>query len=323
MSESSQEQKKSGVKTPDLSGAITSMQEAFARTPSLLKRVVFLVLGILALTGILDSLLLMLGWGNVYSATEEILNASMKSAATNTMLLAVLKGVIGILASVEGGAVVVSANVGAFFQGFAELIDLAFNFFLTISGLIAAKIGLIKIIELTGISIFAGAAFLLMAFDPGLKGMLGRLGKVLMAIGMVLFFVFPLTIASVGSAYEQHRIQTEIQYTENVGILAERAGEISFRSLTNEEGRGNALGVVREGTTVLWDGFMSMVISYILMFVMLPLLSLGLCYLIIKQILADGGYVQAGEKLESGVGGISSFMLSKNKKREQDREASE
>lgn len=273
----------------------------------------FLALGILALSGILDNLLLMLGWGNVFTATEQILNDSMKSAATNTLLLALLKGAVSLLTSVEGNIVVVSANFGAFFSGFSQLLDMAFNFFLTISGLIAAKIGLLKIIELTGVSIFAGIAFILFAVDPSIKGVLGKIGKTLITIGLVLFFIFPLSIASVGIAYESHRIQTEIEYTENIGVLSERTSEISFRSLGNDEGRSNALSVIKEGTNTLWNGFMDLVISYILMFVLLPLTSLGLCYLIIRQILNNSGNTQASTILESKANALTSFMLSKNK----------
>ncbi|MBE0472155.1 MAG: hypothetical protein IBX55_21935 [Methyloprofundus sp.] len=320
MQESQKEENQpNGEKWTGLTRGLKSSQETLVQMPSVLKRLLFLVMGILALTGVLDSLLLAVGWGNIYDTTEEILNASMKSAAANTMMLAVLKGLIGILASVEGGVVVVTANVGAFFTGFSELVDLAFNFFLTMSGLLAAKIGFIKIIELTGVSVFAGPAFILMAFDPSLRGTLGKLGKTLMAIGLVMFFLFPLAIASVGSAYANHRINTEIQYTENLGILSERASEINFRSLTNEEGRSNALGVIRDGTGVLWDGFMNLVVSYILMFVLLPLASLGLCYLIIKQILTDTGNIKEGEHLSAGVNSLTGFMFSKNK---QDKEYS-
>lgn len=218
------------------------------------------------------------------------------------------------MSSLEGSALVVSANIGAFFSGFVELIDMAFNFFLSISGLIAAMIAFIKVIELTGISIFAGASFILFAVDPSIKGTLGKIGKSLITIGSVMFFLFPLSIASIGSAYESHRIQTEIQYTENIGVLSERSAEITFRSLSNNEGRSNALALVKEGTRSLWDGFMSIVVSYILMFVLLPLISLGLCYLIIKKILSDNGQGAASESLENKANALAGFMFSKGKK---------
>lgn len=73
MSENSTTTPQAKTKPPSLQ----SVKNNLAILPNILKRIVFLTLGILALSGILDNLLLLLGWGNIFAATEQILNASM------------------------------------------------------------------------------------------------------------------------------------------------------------------------------------------------------------------------------------------------------
>lgn len=275
---------------------------------SLLLRGVYLAAGILALTGVLDSVVNGLGYGQVLSGTDHILQSSMKNAAITTMLLTSIKGVLAMISSVEVSILVISGNFGALLEGFSELVNIALRFFLTMTGVMVAKISFIQIIQLMGLSVFAGSGFILLAMDPWIRTFIGRVGKIILSIGVVMYFVFPTMITVVGVAFESHKVSSEITYSENVAIMSQRAEEITFSSLRSEDGRAQALSLLSDGMTTLWEGLLNVFVSYLLMFLILPFASLGLCYLIIKQSLMDNGFHDQVKLLQGQEENMSGFI---------------
>ncbi len=278
--------------------------------PMILLRVVLIILAILAISGALNAWMMMLGWNGVFQAAYSILDDSLKSAAIFTIALTAIKGTLELFSTISVGVIVANVTVGEFLQGPLAVVDFLFRFFIASTGIIIAQISLLKLIELIGITTLCGTGFICLAIQPEAGSFFGRLGRLLLIIGLVLYLVFPAMVASVGKAYETHRIDTEIQNKENIAVLSQRSSEISLRSLATRDsaGRDAARETFSDGISSIWQGFLGVFISYTLMFIFLPLAGLGFCYLIIQQAMLSLNYSSQVDTLESGRRGLMNWV---------------
>lgn len=262
-------------------------------------RVAFLVLGLLAVSGLLSVFVERLGWGMVFESARALLDDSMTSATVNTFVLVGVKSGLEMIQSVEGSVGIVSGNLGALVaHGPYELVAFAFRFFLLSMGLIAVQISLLEIIQLSALPLLTGLGAFMLAFQPSINSLFGRLGRFLMVLGIVIYFVFPAILMTVGSAYETQRIDSEIQNTENFAILSERASDLSLRDLSSSSGRDQVVSTFTDGIQGTWGAFLNIVISYMLMFVIAPLAAVGLSWLLISQTMKSLNYTTPVQKTE-------------------------
>jgi hypothetical protein len=278
-------------------------------------RFICVILALLSISGFLNYILALLGWHLVLDSAYSILNDSLKSAATHIVGLMFIKGLLELFSTIQLGLIFANVSVGEFLQGPLAIIDLLFRFFIASTGLITAQISLLKLIELVGLSTLGGIGFICLALQPNRQSLFGRLGRLLLITGLVLYFVFPAILASVGKAYETYRIETEIQNKENIAVLSQQAGEISIQSLCtrDSEGRDAAKEIFTQGISTVWNGFLSLLVSYILLFIFLPLAGLGFCYLIISQAMVSLDYGAQVESMERGRQSLANWVSHGNK----------
>ena len=289
--------------------------EALARFPAdgIGARVVFAVMAALAFTGVLDMVLQVIGWDAIFERSTAMLQESITASSVMTFILATIKGLLAMLESTEASLFVASVDVGALVEGLAELIDTAFRFFISMTGLIAAQISLLRIIELAAMPLLVGIGALFMVVQPGAATLFGRVGRLMLALGVIFYFVFPLLITLVAGAYETQRIEAEIASQESFGVLQEKASDLSLSSVTDEEGREQIQQTLSSGVSSTWQSFLGLVTGYLLMFIILPLASLGVSYLLLRQVLNSLGFEQATQKIDAGGKGVSDWVRSDQK----------
>lgn len=287
-----------------------SAVEYFAHLPAngIGPRVAFAVLAVLAFTGLLDTVFQTVGWDVIFERATAMLEESITASSVMTFILATIKGLLAMVESAEASMFVASVDVGALVEGLAALIDTAFRFFISMTGLIAAQISLLRIIELAAIPLLIGVGALFMVIQPAAATLFGRTGRLLLAVGVIFYFVFPLLIAIVGGAYETQRVEAEIASQESFGVLQEKASDLSLSSVTSEEGRDQIQQTLSSGVSSTWQSFLGLVTGYILMFVILPLASLGLSYLLLRQVLNSLEFQETAQKIERGGKGLSDWV---------------
>ncbi len=248
------------------------------------RRLAFALLALLAISGALNQLSAFLGWEAVFNTAEGLLDNSMTSASVTTLALMTTKGGLELLKSVDVDVIVASGNVGALLgHGPYELVDFAFQFFLASTTLIAAQIGFLEIIELVALPLFLGLGGICLAIQPGGATLFGRLGRLLVVTGLVLYLIFPAVLGAIGSAYDKHRVEAEIENYESFAVLSQRASDLSPRDLASSEGRQKIGSTFSQGIQAGWDSFTSVLVSYLLMFVIAPLAAIGISWLIVRQ----------------------------------------
>ena len=287
-----------------------SAAEYLARLPGndTRPRLLFLLLALLAFTGVLDNLTHALGWNVIFEGANNMLQDSVTASTVMTFILATIKGLLAMVESAEANLFVASVDVGALVQGLAELIDTAFRFFVGTMGIIAAQISFLNIIELTAMKLVVGAGAVFMVIQPQAATLFGRLGRLFLALGAILYFVFPFLIFTVGEAYETQRIEAEINSQESFGVLREKASDLSLSSVASEDGRERIQQTLSSGVNATWQSFLGLVTGYILMFVILPLASLGLSYVLLRQVLNSLEFQGAIQKIERSGKGISDWV---------------
>ena len=99
------------------------------------------------------------------------------------------------------------------------------------------------------------------------------------------YVFYPLTLGMAAKTYEQHQIETSIQLSENLGILKEQASDLDLSVSHLKDTIKSIPQILGQGLRTAWESTLGLLVGLILMFVMLPLLTLGTIYLIGRQTL--------------------------------------
>ena len=84
---------------------------------------------------------------------------------------------------------------------------------------------------------------------------------------------------------EGHQIETSTQLSENLGILKEQASDIDMSVGKLKENIKLIPEMLGQGIRTAWDAALGLIVGLILMFILLPLLTLGSIYMIAKRAL--------------------------------------
>ena len=272
-------------------------------------RILFGVLAALVLLGDLGGLIHRLGLGAVYDSANEMLESAMIRATTTLFIATIVKGGLEVMASIEFSPVIGSIEFGGLFSGFLDLVDTIIRFFLVSSALIAAQIGLLSILQIAGFNLFLGGGALLLAANPSLASTAGKLGFLGITLALVLCVVFPILIATMGNALNEHQMDAAIQNAENMGVMKEQMSDINFMGILDRDEVQHMASTFQSGVRQVWDGMMAVMITYIIMFIILPIASLGVCYVIIRYVMRDVmGYDAAVSGADSSIAGSMQWI---------------
>lgn len=273
-----------------LAGAATG---AMRRTAAI--RFLWGGVALLFLLGGVDYLLLQAGLGAVYAEAIGILEAALGSSSRMLLGLTVTKGLVAAFSSVEINLLVAQATLGALLNGVGEVVDTLFRFFLASTALIVGQIGLLTMLQFVGMKLLLGGGALLMALAPDGRSWMVRLGRLGLVSGLVLCILFPLLIVAGAKGIEQHQVISAIENAENLGVLKEQFSDVSIRDLARAEGIAAARDTLQTGVQTVWKGMLALFVSYFMMFVILPLISLGVCYLVIRHAMVTEGFAAGAD----------------------------
>jgi hypothetical protein len=143
----------------------------------------------------------------------------------------------------------------------------------------------------------------------------GKLGMTLILLFVLTYAFYPLTLGMAAKTYESHQIETSTQVSENLGILKEQASdiELSFGSIKDDIKLIPKL--LGQGLRTTWDAAVGLIVGLVLMFVLLPLLTLGTIFLIAKRALNYLDMPDLSNKLESSTKKLVNNIGSRTKLR--------
>lgn len=289
--------------------------QSFSEHRMLYLRVFFGLIAALFLLGDFDRVVHSLGLGAVYDQAFGLLEDALKQATGTLVLLTVMKGFMQVFSSIEVSVVLANANLGGLLAGLKDVVDTLFRFFLSTTGLLTAQIGFLSVLKLAGLKMFIGGGALLLALNPSKSSGLGKLGIIGIAFGLVFCILFPLLVGSVGSVLNQHQMHAAIESSENLGVMREQFSDINIRDLTRTDGIQQTQEAFQTGTRQIWDSMLNLFVSYTMMFIFLPLISLGVCYAIVRHILKD--VIDSGKYADSTEGEMKKALSWITTKREQ------
>ena len=113
------------------------------------------------------------------------------------------------------------------------------------------------------------------------------------------YVFYPLTLGMAAKTYEQHQIETSIQLSEKLGVLKEQARDIDLSIGHLKDSIKSIPEILGQGLRTAWDAAWGLVVGLMLMFVMLPLLTLGTMYLIGRKVILYLDMPEVAEKMDT------------------------
>lgn len=263
-----------------------------ARRRDMAVRAAFLLLALLCLTGYAGTAADM-AMSPVHEGNEDYLKRSLKHAGAWMAGLLALRAGVSVVESLslepmgvgfEAGRVVEPVN-----DTLSDIMDL-----MTMNALlIVFQLAVLDTIKAISLKYLLGTGALLCVISYSRLSNTGRLGLMLMVLGLVLYIVYPLALNMASGVFEEHQARSSVEFSESVGVLTERArdvypnlmeGGLSAAGLRDTAGAFSRM--LSEGTRALWEGLWGLMTSFAIMFVLAPLMSVGVSYLCLRQAMA-------------------------------------
>lgn len=229
--------------------------------------------------------------GPVIEYDQRYLEKTLKNLAGSIFLLSGPKAVMELAQTAEiepeGYSVKLgSIQIGEILEPYLHIVDDIWDFLIFSTYLVIAQISALKMIGLLSVKFFLGLGTLCCAIQYRRNTVFGKVGLTLIFLFVMTYVFYPLTVGMAAQTYEQHQVQTSIELSENLGVLKEKASDIELFSVKNfKETVKSIPEVLGQGLRTVWDATWGLVVGLILMFVLLPLLTLGTIYLIGRQVM--------------------------------------
>jgi len=232
----------------------------------------------------------------VFTYDQQYLDQTLKSVSGSLLLLSVPKGLIATIQSTELDPQLVATKVGSIKVGqlvspLKDIIDDIWQFLMLSTYLVVIQMAAFKLIGVVSFKFLLGFGALFCAIQYNWRSFFGKIGLSLIFLFVMSYFFYPLTLKIAATAYEQHQIESSVQLAENLGIFKEQASDIELSVkiiLEKERWKENwetVMKALSQGLKIAWDATWDFIIGLILMFVLVPLLTLGTIYLICRQAL--------------------------------------
>jgi hypothetical protein len=252
-------------------------------------RVIFLVVAFSCFTGYSQQLGDRL-MGPVLEYNLQYLEKTLKNLAGSLFLISVPKGVMEVAQTVElePGAATISigsVKIGQILEPYMHIIDDIWDFLVFSTYLVIAQVAALKLINLISIKFFLGLGALFCTIQYKRNSLFGKIGLTLIFLFVMTYVFYPLTLGMAAQTYEQHQIETSIQLSENLGVLKEQARDIDLSIGHLKDSIKSIPEILGQGLRTAWDAAWGLVVGLMLMFVMLPLLTLGTMYLIGRKVI--------------------------------------
>jgi hypothetical protein len=289
-------------------------------------RFIFLLIALIAFLGLADKLCYRV-MKPVWTANEEFLEKSMIYASGGVAVLVGVDGVLSMAQSVVAEPEIAGSKVGS--VGIGELIsptkgivnDLREYLVLSIF-LIITQIAIIKLISAISLKVLLGIGSGLCVFQYKRGTLCGKVGASFMIIGLLFYFVYPLAFKAGTDSYKAHQIETSIELSENFGVLKEQVADVTDVNFSPQQLISQVKQIpmiLGQGIETAWDGTMGLFVGILIMFVFVPLLSLGAVYLIGRHALRYLDMPAGEETLGTAVKTIKDRLMPRSRLRMSER----
>jgi hypothetical protein len=280
----------------------------------------FLVLALFCLFGLTSSALDSLS-APLYESNTQYLQRSLKHAGGWMAGLMAVKMGVSAVESVSVEPMGVGMEVGRVVEPVGDVLSDLMELMTFNALLIVFQIAVLEVIRAVSLKYLVGYGALLCAFSPSRFSTLGRLGLGLIAIGIVMYIVYPITLNLAAGVFAEHQAAAYMGFTESVGVLKERSSDL-FEGIL---GSGLTVGglkalavefrdVAYSGAETLWQGMWGLLTSFAIMFVLTPLMALGVSYLFIRQIFVSLEMRPAQAGMDRGLSWLSSAAFRRTRK---------
>ena len=143
-----------------------------------------------------------------------------------------------------------------------------------------------------------------------------------MIIGLLFYFVYPLAFKAGTDSYKAHQIETSIELSENFGVLKEQVADVTDVNFSPQQLISQVKQIpmiLGQGIETAWDGTMGLFVGILIMFVFVPLLSLGAVYLIGRHALRYLDMPAGEETLDTAVKTIKDRLMPRSRLRMSER----
>lgn len=209
-----------------------------------------------------------------------------------------------------------SIKVGEALEPFTELAEDGFDFMKFSAVIIAIQIAVLKLIKFLSLKLFIGAGSILCFFQYRKDSFFGRMGWILIFIGLMVFIIYPVILQVSAQSYNSFQSDRAVSFAENTGVIIEQLKDIDLTELSKaKENIAHLSDVLKGGLNIIWTGLWNIIVGFILIFIITPLFSLGGMYFLTNQFLQYMDMASA----QAGLDGIASKTVNSLGKRSRKR----
>lgn len=298
-----------------------SLEDGYGGLRYLLARAAFLVLALLCLFGVTNAAFDRVS-SPLYESNRQYLERSLKHAGGwMAGLMAVRMGVSAV-ESISVEPLGVGLEVGRVFKPVGDVLSDIMELMTFNAMLIVFQMAVLEVIRAISLKYLVGYGALLCAFSHSRFTALGRLGLGLITIGLVVYIIYPLSLNIAAGVFAEHQAGAYMDFTESVGVLKERSADLysslfgvglSAKKLTSMALEFRE--VAYSGAEALWSGMWGLMTSFAIMFVLTPLLAVGVSYLFIRQVFISLEASSAVAAMDTGISWFSRSAGRRTRKR--------
>jgi len=269
---------------------------------TLIIRLLFLLLALGAFSGTVDKLSIHI-MKPVWKYDKTFLDKSLLHASGYMAVLYVPKALLSSAETVELEPSVVGSKVGKWkagelFDPLLDIVDDLWDYMGIVIIFIIVQITILKLIGLVSLKVVLGigAAFCVVQYHKGT--LFGKLGYSFIILSVVTYLVFPFVLFMGAKSYESFQVEKSVRFSENLGTLKEKSSDIEFT--LSKENLKQVVKTLAQTVNTVWESSLDFFIGVILMFVLIPLLTMGMIIFILRQSLSYLDMPETTTGLETG-----------------------
>jgi len=269
---------------------------------ALIIRFIFLVLALAAFSGTVDKLSIPI-MKPIWEYDEKFLEKSLLHASGYMAVLFVPKALLSSVKTVELEPTVIGSKAGKWkpgelFDPLLDIVDDLWDYMGIVIIFIMVQITILKLVGLVSLKVLLGigAAFCVVQYHKGT--LFGKLGYSFIILAVITYLVFPSVLFMGAKSYEGFQVDKSVRFSENLGTLKEKASDIEFT--LSKENLKQVVKTLTQSVNTVWESSLDFFIGMLLMFVLVPLLTLGMIIFILRQSLSYLDMPEAAAGLETG-----------------------
>jgi len=262
-------------------------------------RIFFAVLALLAFSGLADRIVDG-ALAPVWETNEAFLNQSLNRSTKYLALLSLPKAVLdaietGVIEPKAASIGVGRITLGALASPFKDIVDDLWEFMSFSTVLIIFQMALIKAIKLSSLKIIFGLGCLACTWNFSRESLTGKIGASFIILALTAYLIFPLSLNMAAGVYETYQVETDARLTQNLETLGavfedvrEKLGQVNMANLWTDvkDILSDLSKTAWQTLRLVWDWGLRYLVGVMMMFVIVPLMVLGLVFFIVRQSLA-------------------------------------